>query len=79
MTDEPKKDARFYHAEIDIPLTGSVRQERAQIEALPGLEDLEAAIGKIDGATFRDGVVRRTGKRVLAGVTQPKKPGKPAA
>ena len=76
MTDETKKDARFYHAEIDIPLTGSVRQERAQIEALPGLEDLEAAIGKIDGATVKDGVVRRTGKRVL---TTPKKPAKPAA
>ena len=50
--------------------------ERAQIEALPGLEELEAAIGKIDGATFKDGVVRRTGKRVL---TTPKKPAKPAA
>ena len=73
-------DNRYYHLEIDVPLTGSVREERKQIEALPGLEALEDAVGKIAGATFKDGVVRRTGRRVLEGVTQPKKPApKPAA
>jgi len=79
MTDEPKKADRFYHLEVDMPLHGSVREEQKQVAALPGLEELEAAIEKIPGATFKDGVVRRTGSRVLAGVTQPKKSGKPAA
>ena len=76
-------DNRYYHLEIDVPLTGSVREERKQIEALPGLEALEDAVGKIAGATFKDGVVRRTGKRVLTEGATPihpaPKPVKPAA
>lgn len=62
---------RYYHLEIDLPVSGSVREERKQIEALPGLEQLEAAVEKL-GGTFKDGIIRRTGSRTLAGVTQPK-------
>ena len=73
-------DNRYYHLEVDMPLHGSVREEQKQVAALPGLEELEKAVLAIPGATFKDGVVRRTGKRVLEGVTQPKKPApKPAA
>jgi hypothetical protein len=70
-------DNRIYRATIELPIHGSVREERAQIEQLTGLEALEARVKELDG-TFTDGIVRQTGKKVLAGVTQPKAPKKAA-
>jgi hypothetical protein len=73
-------DNRIYRATIELPITGSVREERAQIEKLTGLAELEAKVKEL-GGKFEDGIVRRTGKAVLAGVTQPapKPAHKPAA
>ena len=71
-------DYRIYRATIELPITGSVREERVQIEKLTGLAELEAKVKEL-GGKFEDGIVRKTGKAVLAGVTAPKHvPAQPA-
>jgi len=57
-------DKRIYRLTIELPLSGSVREERAQIEKLPGLAALETAVCEL-GGSFKDSIVRVTGERVL--------------
>jgi hypothetical protein len=65
-------DTKVYRVEFEIPVHGSVLEERDEIAKLASLSALKAEVEKA-GGTFADSIVRKTGSRVLKHV-----PAKPA-